>query len=110
MVKIRLARHGSKKRPFYRIVVADSQSPRDGRFIEQIGLYDPTRSPELLQLDAEKLAAWRAKGAQPTLTVLQLIDKATRGASGEAATEAPHTPANETSEEAADVNPPVPAA
>ena len=53
MVKIRLARHGSKKRPFFRIVVADSESPRDGRFIEQIGLYVPTRSPELFQVDAE---------------------------------------------------------
>src|SRR5262249_45834688 len=108
--KIRLARHGSKKRPFYRIVVADSQSPRDGRFIEQIGLYDPTRSPELLQLDAEKLAAWRAKGAHPTLTRPPVIDQPTRGASGEPAAEAAHTPAKETSEEAADVNPPVPAA
>ena len=110
MVKIRLARHGSKKRPFYRIVVADSQSPRDGRFIDQIGLYDPTRSPELLQLDVEKVAAWRAKGAQPTLTVLQLIDKATAGPSGAVVAEAPHTKSDEASEEAADVNPPVPAA
>ncbi len=110
MVKIRLARHGSKKRPFYRIVVADSHSPRDGRFIEQVGLYDPTRTPELLQVDTEKVAAWRAKGAQPSLTVLQLIDKATRRASGEAVAEAPHTTTNEASEEAADVNPPVPAA
>lgn len=77
MVKIRLARHGSKKRPFYRIVVANSASPRDGRFIEQIGLYDPTRSPVFVQIDLEKLNAWRAKGAQPTLTVLQLIEQAT---------------------------------
>ena len=51
MVKIRLARHGSKKRPIYRIVVADSQSPRDGRFIDQIGLYDPTRAPALVRID-----------------------------------------------------------
>ena len=76
MVKIRLARHGSKKRPVYRIVVADSASPRDGRFIAQIGLYDPSRSPVLVKIDAEKLAAWRAKGAQPTQTVRQLIDQA----------------------------------
>ncbi len=73
MVKIRLARHGSKKRPVYRIVVASSASPRDGRFIEQIGLYDPTRKPVHVQIDGEKLSAWRAKGAQPTQTVQQLI-------------------------------------
>ena len=74
-VKIRLARHGSKKKPVYRIVVANSQSPRDGRFIEQVGLYDPTRSPTLIQFQAEKLAAWLKKGAQPTQTVAQLIKK-----------------------------------
>src|SRR6516225_9594622 len=92
MVKIRLARHGSKKRPFFRIVVADSESPRDGKFIEQIGLYDPTRSPELFQVDAEKLASWRAKGAQPTLIVRQLIDRAE--ASG-TPTELPQTTSQE---------------
>ena len=102
MVKIRLARHGSKKRPFFRIVVADSQSPRDGKFIEQIGLYDPTRSPELFQVDAERLAAWRAKGAQPTLTVRQLIDRAE--ASG-TPTELPQTTSQGASEESADVSP-----
>jgi small subunit ribosomal protein S16 len=75
-VKIRLARHGSKKNPVYRIVVAHSASPRDGRFIEQVGLYDPTRSPTLIQFQAEKLAAWLRKGAQPTQTVAQLIRKA----------------------------------
>ena len=72
-VKIRLARHGSKKRPVYRIVVAHSESPRDGRFIEQVGLYDPTRSPSLVQFETEKLAAWLKKGARPTQTVAQLI-------------------------------------
>ncbi len=72
-VKIRLARHGSRKKPMYRIVVAHSESPRDGRFIEQVGLYDPTRSPSLIQFQAEKLAAWLKKGAQPTQTVAQLI-------------------------------------
>ena len=102
MVKIRLARHGSKKRPFFRIVVADSQSPRDGRFIEQIGLYDPTRSPELFQVDAEKLASWRAKGAQPTLTVRQLIDRAE--ASG-TPSEPEQTTSQGASEESADVSP-----
>ena len=76
-VKIRLARHGSKKKPMYRIVVAHSESPRDGRFIEQVGLYDPTRSPSLIQFRSEKLAAWLKKGAQPTQTVAQLIRRAT---------------------------------
>ena len=74
-VKIRLARHGSKKKPVYRIVVAHSESPRDGRYIEQVGLYDPTRSPTHIQFQAEKLAAWLKKGAQPTQTVAQLIRK-----------------------------------
>lgn len=80
MVKIRLARHGSKKHPVYRIVVADSASPRDGRFIEQVGLYDPTRNPALVKLDTVKINAWRAKGAQPTQTVQELLDKATETA------------------------------
>ena len=74
-VKIRLARHGSKKKPVYRIVVANSESPRDGRYIAQVGMYDPTRSPTLIQFQAEKLAAWLKKGAQPTQTVAQLIRK-----------------------------------
>ena len=76
VVKIRLARPGSKKKPVYRIVVANSKSPCDGRFIEQVGLYDPTRSPTLIRFQAEKLAAWLKKGAQPTQTVAQLIRKA----------------------------------
>ena len=74
-VKIRLARHGSKKKPFYRIVVASTESPRDGRFIEQVGLYDPTRSPSLIQFQSEKLTSWLKKGARPTVTVAQLIRK-----------------------------------
>ena len=74
-VKIRLARHGSRKKPVYRIVVANSESPRDGRYIDQVGLYDPTRSPTLVQFQAEKLAAWLKKGARPTQTVAQLIRK-----------------------------------
>jgi small subunit ribosomal protein S16 len=75
-VKIRLARHGSKKKPFYRIVVAHSESPRDGRYIEQVGVYDPTRSPALVEFKAEKLTSWLSKGAVPTQTVAQLIRKA----------------------------------
>ena len=74
MVKIRLARHGAKKHPFYRIVVANSESPRDGRYIDQVGTYDPGK-PEV-KFQAEKLKKWRAKGAQPTQTVAQLIQKA----------------------------------
>ena len=74
-VKIRLARHGGRKRPFYRIVVANSESPRDGRYIEQVGVYDPSRSPSLIQFRAEKLATWLEKGARPTQTVAQLIRK-----------------------------------
>jgi small subunit ribosomal protein S16 len=110
MVKIRLARHGSKKHPFYRIVVARSESPRDGRFIDQVGLYDPTRSPAFVQIDMEKLSAWRAKGAQPTPTVRQLIDQAgtqaTRITSGETSgTTSDHATPNET-----DVSPTAPAA
>jgi small subunit ribosomal protein S16 len=87
MVKIRLARHGSKKKPVYRIVVAHSESPRDGRYIEQVGLYDPTRSPTLIQFRTDKLEAWLKKGAQPTQTVAQLIRKS----SGSAASSAPTT-------------------
>lgn len=76
MVKIRLARHGSKKHPVYRIVVADSESPRDGRYIDQVGLYDPSTDPATVRLKSEKLNAWLAKGAQPTATVAQLIRRA----------------------------------
>jgi small subunit ribosomal protein S16 len=76
MVKIRLARHGAKKRPFYRIVVADSRSPRDGRFIDQVGFYDPTKNPAVIQLKKEKIEEWLQHGAQPTETVAQLIKKA----------------------------------
>lgn len=72
-VKIRLRRMGAKKAPFYRIVVADSRYPRDGRFIEEIGTYDPTKNPSLINLDTEKANKWIATGAQPTDTVKKLI-------------------------------------
>ena len=78
MVKIRLARHGAKKHPFYRIVVANSESPRDGRYIDQVGTYDPLK-PEI-KFQAEKLNKWRSRGAQPTQTVAQLIRQAGVGA------------------------------
>ena len=76
MVKIRLRRMGAKKSPFYRIVVADSRYPRDGRFIEEIGTYDPTADPAQLKVDAERAQAWIKTGAQPTETVKALLKKA----------------------------------
>ena len=76
MVKIRLRRMGAKKLPFYRIVVADSRFPRDGRFIEEIGTYDPTTSPSTVKVDAERAQAWIKTGAQPTDTVRALLKKA----------------------------------
>ena len=72
-VKIRLARHGAKKRPYYRIVVADSRSPRDGRFIEEVGRYNPCTHPHLIQFDMEKVDRWIADGAQPTDRVAKLL-------------------------------------
>ncbi len=78
-LKIRLTRGGAKKRPYYRIVVADARSPRDGRFIEKIGSYDPMKpkdSAERVVLDTEKVQAWLAKGAQPTDRVLRFLDAA----------------------------------
>ncbi|MBP1548293.1 MAG: 30S ribosomal protein S16 [Oscillospiraceae bacterium] len=74
-VKIRLRRMGAKKNPFYRIVVADSRYPRDGRFIEEIGYYDPTTEPSTVKVDDEKAKKWMANGAQPTDTVKKLFDK-----------------------------------
>ncbi|MBE6885744.1 MAG: 30S ribosomal protein S16 [Oscillospiraceae bacterium] len=75
-VKIRLRRMGAKKAPFYRIVVADSRYPRDGRFIEEIGYYDPTKNPSVIKVDSEKAAKWIANGAQPTDTVKKLLKEA----------------------------------
>ena len=73
MVKMRLKRIGAKKAPAYRIVVADSRSPRDGRFIEQIGFYNPLTNPAEIKIDAEKAKTWLANGAQPTETVRSLL-------------------------------------
>jgi len=72
-VKIRLARHGAKKAPFYRVVVSDGRSPRDGRFIEVVGRYNPRVEPSLVEVDLEKIDAWIAKGAQPTEAVVKII-------------------------------------
>ena len=75
MVKMRLRRMGAKKAPFYRVVVADSRYPRDGRFIEEIGYYNPTTEPAEIKIDADKAKAWIVKGAQPTDTVKALLKK-----------------------------------
>lgn len=75
MVKIRLRRMGAKKAPFYRIVVADSRYPRDGRFIEEIGYYNPMEEPSVVKVDPEKAKAWMEKGAQLTDTVKALFKK-----------------------------------
>ena len=76
MVKIRLRRMGAKKAPFYRIVVADSRYPRDGRFIEEIGTYNPLTQPAEIKVDAERAQAWIKTGGQPTETVKALLKKA----------------------------------
>lgn len=75
-VRIRLKRMGAKKKPFYRIVVADSRYPRDGRFIEEIGYYNPTTKPTTFKVDEEKVQQWIAKGAQPSDTVKALLERA----------------------------------
>ena len=74
-VKIRLRRMGAKKAPFYRIVVADERYPRDGRFIEELGYYDPTKEPTVVNLDADKAKTWLKNGAQPTDTVKVILKK-----------------------------------
>jgi len=76
MVKIRLRRMGAKKAPFYRVVVADSHFARDGRFIEEIGTYDPLANPAVVKIDMERAKYWIANGAQPTDTVRDLLKKA----------------------------------
>ena len=78
-VKIRLARHGAKKRPYYRVVVADGRMPRDGRYIEEVGRYNPLTNPKVIDINLEKVDEWIAKGAQPTNAVAHLIDVARSG-------------------------------
>jgi len=73
VVKIRLARHGSHKNPIYRVVVADSRNPRDGRTLETIGRYNPQLEPSLIEIDTDRARAWIAQGAQPTPTVKKLL-------------------------------------
>lgn len=73
MVKMRLKRMGSKGAPFYRIVIADARAPRDGRFVEEVGYYDPTKEPSVIKIDQELAAKWLSQGAQPTETVKKLL-------------------------------------
>jgi small subunit ribosomal protein S16 len=73
MVKIRLSRHGNKKNPIYRVVVADSREPRDGKTLEEIGRYNPQLDPSLIEIDTERANAWIANGAQPTAQVAKLL-------------------------------------
>lgn len=82
MVKIRLARHGAKKRPYYHVVVSDSESPRDGKFLEQVGTYDPSR--DVIRLNAERLDYWLGVGAIPTERARKLINSYKRAAAAEA--------------------------
>lgn len=79
-VKIRLARHGAKKRPYYRVVIADARCRRDGRFIDQVGRYNPLTDPATIDLDLAKVDEWIFKGAQPTDTVKRLIETARKDA------------------------------
>ena len=74
-VKIRLARHGAKKRPFYRIVAADSESPRDGRFLEKLGTYNPLQDPAKVDLNADRIKYWIGQGATPTDTVRSILKR-----------------------------------
>lgn len=83
-VKIRLARHGAKKRPYYRVVVADSRCPRDGRYIEEVGRYNPMTTPKTINLDIEKINEWKANGAQVTDAVAALLRAAAEGPKAEA--------------------------
>jgi len=75
MVRIRLTRRGAKKKPFYRLVAADQRAPRDGRFIEQLGYYDPMKEPMVLKFDLERVDYWLGQGAQPSETAKRLIER-----------------------------------
>ena len=75
-VVLRMTRRGAKKKPFYRIVAADSRSPRDGKFLEMLGTYDPLKSGDNIKVDAEKISSWISKGAKPSQTVAALLKKA----------------------------------
>jgi small subunit ribosomal protein S16 len=86
---IRLARHGAKKHPFYRIIVTDSRAPRDGRRLDQVGIYDPAHNPPRAEFQQEKLAKWLRRGARPSLTVSQLIKRSGLAVNGRTSAPAP---------------------
>lgn len=88
MVKIRLSRHGAKKRPFYHVVVTDSESPRDGKFLEQLGTYDPSRPDAEIRLNLDRLQYWLSVGALPTDRARKVINTVKRAAAAAAAAEA----------------------
>jgi len=99
--KIRLARHGAKKHPFYRIIVTDSRAPRDGRRLDQVGIYDPSQKPSRVEFQHDKLSHWLRLGAQPSATVAQLIKRrglALSGSAEAAAGQSQPTPAPESGE------------
>ena len=102
MVKIRLKRMGAHKKPFYRVVVADSRTARNGKFIEELGYYDPLKNPAEIKIDTEKAAKWLAEGAQPTDTVKALLEKAGVTAGKKAAKAAKPAKAEEVVEEVAE--------
>jgi len=83
-VRLRLARRGAKKAPFYHVVATDSRNPRDGKFTEQIGTYDPTRSPAIIKLKPDRLEHWLKMGAQPSATVAQIIKRAKKAPAAKA--------------------------
>ncbi len=102
MVKIRLKRMGAHKKPFYRVVVADSRTARNGKFIEELGYYDPLKNPAEIKIDTEKAAKWLAEGAQPTDTVKALLEKAGVTSGKKAAKAAKPAKAEEVVEEVAE--------
>lgn len=102
MVKIRLKRMGAHKKPFYRVVVADSRTSRNGKFIEELGYYDPLKNPAEIKIDTEKAAKWLAEGAQPTDTVKALLEKAGVTSGKKAAKAAKPAKAEEVVEEVAE--------
>ncbi|MFI5396762.1 MAG: 30S ribosomal protein S16 [Candidatus Binatia bacterium] len=96
--KIRLARHGAKKHPFYRIIVTDSRAPRDGRRLDQVGIYDPTQSPSRVEFQQDKLSHWLRLGAQPSATVAQLIKRSGFVGAGAPAAQSESAPTSDSGE------------
>ena len=101
MVKIRLARHGAKKRPYYHVVVADADAPRDGRFLEQVGTYDPSRPDDEIRLDLDRVAYWLGVGAQMTVRARKVINTVKRRPAADAESPDAESPEPKASETAA---------